>query len=368
MNYSLYLAQVICLAVLLILTAKSLSRDLVTNFAGTAYVCFWVGAVSIIFWRYGESQDVFYSSDQYHHAVAIYKIRTDGLSLDPSEVLGYRYVISVPAMLLNSVGIHPLLAYKFLQGASVLLLLAIVTEWVRRQIKQVPLWTYALTLSPIVLLNSVLALRDSILNALTAAVVLHPRGSVKLVAAIGILGLRPQMAVALALGFALSKSLVDSGPIMKALWGIGAFLFGRLLFNLASQPSLQGIEAFRLDMISQTSFIRLLATAIGFQFLTVDEFSINLEISQLLFLRLLFYDTWIIPGGFLAAVFIATNQSPGTKSKVTSLYLAFIVYVGIASKTDFTSSRQSMPFFGSMVALSLVTFAGYRKQTNYQKV
>jgi hypothetical protein len=356
MTVSIYLLQTAVLGGGMILISQQL-RDEFTRFVGVLFACFWTLVVAGIFLVYGEEQAIFYSSDQVHHLNSILKLRISGFSTDPTAILGYRYIISIPATLLNLMGVHPLLAFKFLQGTCVLVLLSVSTTWVKSQIGHMPRWGYVLLISPSLLLNSVLALRDTALAASVVVMMLHPRWRLRVLATVAAFGLRPQMMIALLIGMALAFVLQECGPIVKALTGLAGFLMGRLLLDIASQGYFRNAEVSNLDLVTQAGISRLLLSIVGLQFLSVNADTVNLAFRDLFLLRILFFDTWLIPMSFMIVAILGRVRQSRAQQVAITLFVSFCVYIGIASQTDFASSRQSMPFFACMGSVLLVAIA-----------
>jgi hypothetical protein len=356
MTISIYLFQTAVLGGGMILISQRM-RDESTRFVGALFSCFWTLVVAGIFLVFGEEQAILYSSDQVHHLNSILKLRISGLSTEPAAILGYRYIISIPATLLNLMGVHPLLAFKFLQGTCVLVLLSVSTTWVTSQIGRIPRWGHVLLISPSLLLNSVLALRDTALAAAVVVMMLHPRWRLRVLAAGAAFGLRPQMMIALLVGMALASALQGRGPIVKALTGLAGFLVGRLLLDIASQGYFRNAEVSTFDLVTQKGISRLLLSIVGMQFLSVNADTVNLAFRDLFLLRVLFFDTWLIPLSFMIVALLGSVQQHRAQQVAMTLFVSFCIYIGIASQTDFTSSRQSMPFFACMGSVLLVAIA-----------
>lgn len=356
MTVPIYLLQTAVLGGGMILISQQL-RDEFTRFVGALFSCFWTLVVAGIFLVYGEEQAIFYSSDQVHHLNSILKLRISGPSTELLAILGYRYIITIPATLLNLMGVHPLLAFKFLQGTCVLVLLSVSTTWIKSQIGHMPRWGYVLLIVPSLLLNSVLALRDTALAASVVVMMLHPRWRLRVLGAVATFGLRPQMMIALLIGMALVSALQERGPIIKALTGLAGFLMGRLLLDIASQGNFRNVEVSTLDLVTQKGISRLLLSIVGLQFLSVNADTVNLAFRDLFLLRILFFDTWLIPLSFTIVAVLGRVRQRRAQQVAITLFVSFCVYIGIASQTDFTSSRQSMPFFACMGSVLLVVIA-----------
>jgi len=353
-----YLLQTAILGGIMGLLSQRL-RDEYTKHVGVLFSCFWILATAGIFLKLGDEQAIFYSSDQIHHLNSILKLRISGLSMEPSAVLGYRYVISIPATLLNLLGIHPLLAFKFLQGTCVLILLSVSTDWAKSQIGYMPRWGYLLIIGPSLMLNSVLALRDTALATAAVVTMFHPRWQIRIVAAVAVLGLRPQMLVALLFGTVLGYAIQACGPIIRAVAGLAGFLAGRVLFEIASDTYARSSNLFLADLFTQTGIARLLLSIVGMQFLSVNPDTVNLEFRELFILRAIFFDTWLIPLSFTIFYLVGSAQHRGKRQLLNALAISFCIYIGIGSQTDFSSSRQSMPFFASMGLVLIIVLAGY---------
>ena len=367
MTISIYLFQTAVLGGGMILISQQM-RDEFTRFVGALFSCFWTLVVAGIFLVYGEEQAIFYSSDQVHHLNSILKLRISGLSTEPTAILGYRYIITIPATLLNLMGVHPLLAFKFLQGTCVLVILSVSTTWVRTQIGHMPRWGYVLLMSPSLLLNSVLALRDTALAASVAVMMLHPRWRLRVLGAVAALGLRPQMMIALLIGTALAFVLQECGPIVKALTGLAGFLIGRLLLDVASQGYFRNAEVSTLDLVTQKGISRLLLSIVGLQFLSVNPDTVNLAFRDLFLLRILFFDTWLIPLGFTIVALLGHMRQFRARQVALTLFVSLSIHIGIASETDFTSSRQSMPFFPLMATLLVLATWSHNQETSKPNV
>jgi hypothetical protein len=96
----------------------------------------------------------------------------------------------------------------------------------------------------------------------------------------------------------------------------------------------------------------------GLQFLTSHEAFVRLSISDLLFLRILFSETVLIPLGFTIA-FILFGNSLNRRHRFT--VLAFCVYIGIVTNTDFNSFRQNIPLM-PLMGMVILDFLRARKQ------
>jgi len=353
MELSRYLFQTCLLGATLLWLGRSWISHELGSKIGALYAVYWTSAVAFIYVWQGESQAIFYSSDQVEQVRSILSIQRDGIQLTPDAILGRRYLISIPATLLADFGVEPLLAYKFLQGVSVLVLLAITTNWSKIQGLDLRLWHFSLVAGPSLLLNSVLALRDSVLAAAVATLLFGRSTLIRAIGLFVVFGLRPQLGVAIVLGFFLAWLTPRlRRPVATALVAIGCYVLGGVVFDIASTFLVRSRDWTTLFLLSQAGIWRLLGSFVGLQFLSVNPDTVNLDFGTLLLLRLVFIDTWLAPLMFVVVVLLFSSSARYSVSGRGTLY-AFCVYIGIASQTDFTSSRQSLPFFAVFALLAL---------------
>jgi len=353
MELSRYLFQTCLLGATLLWLGRSWISHELGSKIGALYAVYWTSAVAFIYVWQGESQAIFYSSDQVDQFRSILSIQRDGVELTLDAFIGRRYLISIPASWLVDVGVEPLLAYKFLQGMSVLALLAVATYWSRLQGLDLRPWHFLLVAGPSLLLNSVLALRDSVLAAAVATLLFGRSTLIRAIGLFVVFGLRPQLGVAIILGFFLAWLTPRlRRPVATALVAIGCYVLGGVVFDIANTFLVRSRDWTTLFLLSQAGIWRLLRSFVGLQFLSVNPDTVNLDFGTLLLLRLVFIDTWLAPLMFVVVVLLFSSSARYSVSGRGTLY-AFCVYIGIASQTDFTSSRQSLPFFAVFALLAL---------------
>ena len=124
------------------------------------------------------------------------------------------------------------------------------------------------------------------------------------------------------------------------------------MFDIANTFLVRSRDWTTLFLLSQAGIWRLLRSFVGLQFLSVNPDTVNLDFRTLVLLRFIFIDTWLAPLIFVVVVLLFSNSERYSVSGRGTLY-AFCVYIGIASQTNFTSSRQSMPFFAVFALLAL---------------
>jgi hypothetical protein len=145
---------------------------------------------------------------------------------------------------------------------------------------------------------------------------------------------------------------------------IGGVTLGYTIFNLQFS-NMQGLDAigrlrtpFNGDLgIAGTT--QIASNFVGLQFLTQHESFVRLSISELLWLRLIFSDTVIVPLGFAIAC-VLTAHRMSERHKFT--LLAFTIYVSIVTNTDFNSFRQNIPFVPLLGVMILDLLRDRRKK------
>jgi len=339
--------QVLVLSVVLGWFAASWLRDAKARIVALLYVAYWSTAVSVLYlWR-SEQQAFFYSSDQVEMLRNVERIYIKGLNFSVESFLGQRYVVSVPAFVLSYIGIEPILAYKFFQALSVLLLVVVTHSWAKSHGYELPTWIYGLVIGPSILLNSILALRDTVLAAGVATLFLQRSLTLRALALVVVSGLRPQLGVACAMGIILGELIsLRRRPIFVACIGLTSYSAGALLFHVGA-VFLSGTAGELSAPLSQRGISRLLLSLLGLQFLSVDPDTVALSLRMLIPLRLLFFDTWLIPFALILAILLSNSTVKAHWRLYGSLFVALTLYFGIASQTDMTSSRQTLPFYAT---------------------
>lgn len=314
----------------------------------------WGLGVIIIAWRFGDDQHIFYSSDQAQMITNISTFERDGFSLHPEVLLGRRDMITVPAWVLWKSGIHPLLALKFLQAVSLLLTIRAVVAYAPTALREALnerrlLWLFLI--GPSLWFNSLLGLRDQVLVAGVTWFYTSSNPQTKAMWLIVITLLRPHLGVAVLLSTLVIRSISvpNHSPIKVAVKMVASFTFGVLLYGIGY--SITGGKFSGLPvLVSQDRLLRLLAAFSSLNFLVVDSSTVDQSFSTLFLARIVFFDTWLIPLTFLGVVLIWSRVSSMLERRVL---VAFSLFAGISSETDFISSRQLTPFFPVMALIGL---------------
>jgi NADH:ubiquinone oxidoreductase subunit 4 (subunit M) len=143
-------------------------------------------------------------------------------------------------------------------------------------------------------------------------------------------------------------ALVSYGIGTIAYW-IGAVIQQGADFN---SPS---------TVFTQSKFSQMAANFFGLQFLALNDPDARIVASStaaLLFSRVLFFETLLIPILFLIALF----RHPDFLSKQKFIALqGFMFFYGIVSQTSFNSTRQNIPFLACMGLLAVADIEHFRK-------
>ena len=356
-NLLIYTLQVVfCVATLL-----SLVRLLSIPQPVSSFPLLWGLGVALIAWRFGNEQQIFYSSDQVQMVNNILTFERDGFSLHPEVLLGRRDMITIPAWVLWKAGMYPLLTVKFLQAVSLLLTITALARAlppvVRLALKKQPL-LWLLFVGPSLVFNSLLALRDQVLVAGVTWFYTSSKLQTRAVWLLVITFLRPHLGVAvlLSLVFVQGAAVWRVSPIRVAVMTFVNFIFGVLLYTVGDAITTRRFSGVA-SLFSQERTLRLLAAFSSLNFLVVDSSTVDQSFSTLLLARIVFYDTWLIPLVFAGVILVFAQTASPMQLRVL---FGFSLFAGISSETDFVSSRQLTPFFPIMALASLATLVGAR--------
>jgi len=356
-NLLIYTLQVVfCVATLL-----SLVRLLSIPQPVSSFPLLWGLGVALIAWRFGNEQQIFYSSDQVQMVNNILTFERDGFSFHLEVLLGRRDMITIPAWVLWKAGMYPLLTVKFLQAVSLLLTITALARAlppvVRLALKKQPL-LWLLFVGPSLVFNSLLALRDQVLVAGVTWFYTSSKLQTRAVWLLVITFLRPHLGVAvlLSLVFVQGAAVWRVSPFRVAIMTFGNFLFGVLLYAVGAAIATRRFSGVA-SLFSQERTLRLLAAFSSLNFLVVDSSTVDQSFSTLLLARIVFYDTWLIPLVFAGVILVFAQTASPMQLRVL---FGFSLFAGISSETDFVSSRQLTPFFPIMALASLATLVGAR--------
>lgn len=207
---------------------------------------------------------------------------------------------------------------------------------------------------------STLALRETAMMCLVLLAVVGKSSATRGLALVLLLLLRSHLAVALIIGFVLVSlwRLLNGHGTWSALRAIGAItggsLVGYALFAIGFQYQ-TGVSNVFGHQFGLRAVTRIASNYMGLQFLTAYEESIEFSLAELLISRLLFSETIFIPLVFFILVIFSKQLSTTTQWAL----LAFAIYVGLVTNTEFNSFRQNIPL---MPLMGLTIYTALRQR------
>ena len=330
-------------------------------------ITLWTASVIAIFAKYREAQVLFYSNDQaWHQDIINVRIPYEGIQLSITSAFNFRYLVTVPAYIVSQVGGNPMLFLKFLQLVFLLLIYFKARRFLSECDVQVRAWQLVFFSGPIMIFMSVLALRDLALGYFALLFVIDRRLAIRLLGLLAALSLRPHLAAALIVGWAISEIYRYFPPRLfyfrllcstVFVYTVGAFSYwyGATVQQGASLSSPTSI-------FTQSGITRLAANFLGLQFLTLDDSVVEASRITLVLARFVFVDTLLIP-----LMFLITTLRPDYKFNTQNILVfhAFIFFSGLVSQTDFNSSRQNIAFFVSMGVLVIANLQTRNREDAY---
>ena len=340
------------------------SRSKKTDFYQFALISIWLIGVIFIYARYGEDQVLFYSNDQqFHRQVIEYYLPEEGFQL--SAFIGLRYLLTIPVYLISLLGFNAMLVIKFFQLLSLLEIYRTSKRFFTSSQIVIKPWHTVLFAGPIMILMSLLALRDLLLALCVIKFVFGTTSKQKALGLTFAFLLRPHLGVALIIGALIAHFFIRLKPRLKllnlCLISLFTYVFGSITYWFGSFVQ-RGTEIKQPEnLFTQLKFTRLFANFFGLQFLTLrggDDTVVALPNTFLLVSRLIFMDTFLIPMIFLYALFAHIKFL--TYQKV-SIFLSFVFFYGVVSQTTYNSTRQNIPFLACMGVLAVADIEHFRK-------
>ena len=340
------------------------SRSKKTDLYQFALISIWLVGVIAIFARYRADQVLFYSNDQlFHQDVIEYYLPVEGIHIQ--EMIGLRYLLTVPVYFVSLLGFNAMLIIKFLQLSALLLVYNRSKKFMSEQFLTIRFWQLPLIAGPILIFMSLLSLRDVLLAYFALLFVSSSDRNSRILALGGAFLLRPHLGVALAVGYILSSfysrwkpkfQIIACSVVALLSYGLGtiAYWVGAVIQKGVSFDSPRTV-------FSQFKFSQLAANFFGLQFLALnnpDSRIVDASTFALLFSRLVFFDTLLVPMLFLIAVY--RHPEFLTKQKVLTFH-AFLFFYGVVSQTSFNSTRQNIPFLACMGLLAVADIEHFRK-------
>ena len=316
-------------------------------------ITLWTASVIAIFAKYREAQVLFYSNDQaWHQDIINVRIPYEGIQLSITSAFNFRYLVTVPAYIVSQVGGNPMLFLKFLQLVFLLLIYFKARRFLSECDIEVRTWQLLFFSGPIMIFMSVLALRDLALGYFALLFVIDRRLSVRLLGLLAALSLRPHLAIALIVGWAISEIYRYFPPrlfyVRLAISTVFVYAVGAFSYWYGATVQQGASLSSPGSVYTQTGITRLAANFLGLQFLTLDDSVVEASRITLILARFIFLDTLLIP-----LLFLITTFRPDYKFNLQNILVfhAFIFFSGLVSQTDFNSSRQNIAFFVSMGVL-----------------
>jgi hypothetical protein len=346
-----YSCQALLLGLALLLIARQNGKF--SNYS-ILYVFVWTVSVIAIRLKYGVDQVNFYSSDQQTQLEMYERLLINGLLLSPQQFVADRYLIIVPVRIFDIFGIEPILATKFLQAVCLLLLYRVCVKFLEQNDLRVRLYHAIFFVGPLFIFLSTLGLRDLEIALATTYFFLGQNTYLKQFSLLVLLPLRPHLAVSLAFGWLFIKIFKKFNfrriYIALILVTFFAFTVGGYGFIIGRNIR-DGNAIVAPQIFDQDPWWRFFSNLVGLQFLAFDDRTVNLSVVNLLSLRLIFIDSFLIPICFV--ITLLSQKLEFTLNRI-QVFLSFTFFLGLAAQTDFNSTRQNLPFLSTMGVLALL--------------
>ena len=346
-----YSCQALLLGLALLLIARQNGKF--SNYS-ILYVFVWTVSVIAIRLKYGVDQVNFYSSDQQTQLEMYERLLLNGLLLSPQQFVADRYLIIVPVRIFDIFGIEPILATKFLQAVCLLLLYRVCVKFLEQNDLRVRLYHAIFFVGPLFIFLSTLGLRDLEIALATTYFFLGQNTYLKQFSLLVLLPLRPHLAVSLAFGWLFIKIFkkFNFRSIYVALIVVAFFAFTVGGYGFIIGRNIRDGNAIVAPQIfDQDPWWRFFSNLVGLQFLAFDDRTVNLSVVNLLSLRLIFIDSFLIPICFV--ITLLSQKLEFTLNRI-QVFLSFTFFLGLAAQTDFNSTRQNLPFLSTMGVLALL--------------
>lgn len=321
------------------------------------YVAAWTVGVVAIRARYGvDGEILFYSNDQRHHRVVANAIVELGISSDWKYLVrSGRLAYTLPASLLQWVGFDTVLALKFVSLVSFLAAAVLVVRTFREcGVEDRAMHRYLTVFGPAGLFFTMLALRETMMLFLVTLFLVTTRRSFRLASLIGAVTLRPHLAVALIFGLLFARVSLWVGRhayyVALAMSLVVPAALGNIGYSIGSWLLDGGDLVLEKTTLSSGALTRILYNLAGLQFLAADASSTKLNVTDLIFVRIPFMETLLIPLLFT----ITLLSAPRLSLLRWQAFSAFSFYLGLVTVTDFNSFRQNLPFM-AVFGLVIIT-------------
>ena len=324
----------------------------------------WGTGVIALAVRFGLTEQLnFYSNDQRFYTSVVNELSTQRFSPDIDWWLNSAKIpYTLPASILAAIGIDPTLALKTISLSCLLLLTRhVLTRLEPRPLTPAVASLFLTACGGIGMLYSLLALRETMMMLLVTRFVTTASPANRVLMLLLIFLLRPHLAAALLVAAIITIvwEQLQLRRMTSELGHLGVIitssLFGNLLFSYGSWTQGTGFE-FTQGRWSISTATRIASNFVGLQFVTARSETIEFSVGALLLLRILFSETIIIPALFTGVVLVRPHPATANTRLVL---VAFSIYVGLVTNTDFNSFRQNIPF---MTVMGLVILHHMRRE------
>jgi len=335
----------------------------------------WAVGVTAIAFQYGLGNQLnFYSNDQLYYNGILQILKSWNWPSNEPVTLAWwldlsKFPYPLAAVPFSIAGINPELAMK---TVSLICLLALSREVLGRygsmNLREQAIAVYVTGCGLIGTFFSLIALRETMMMYFVYRYATDKSIVMRLVSISIVFLLRAHLAAALIvaeIALALWNWLTARrrlGFVELPLLLVGGVTLGYTMFtwqfsNSQGVSSIRNIQTPFNGTLGITGTIQIASNFAGLQFLTAHEAFVRLSISELLWLRLIFSDTLIVPLGFSIVCVLAAHRL-SERHKFT--LLAFTIYVSIVTNTDFNSFRQNIPLM-PLMGMVILDFLHDRK-------
>lgn len=314
----------------------------------------WSIGVVVLATQYGVGQqNFFYSNDQHQYASVVEQLSALQFTPDVDWWLTIaKLPYTFPAALLSIAGVDTGLALRVVSLVCLLALTRHILNYTSPKTPTNTVWTLFLTAcGGIGVFYSVLALRETMMMLLVTCFVTTKSPSTRTLVILLLLLLRPHLAVALLLAATVTPLIIwrrrgkpasSLGTLSVIVLGVVA---GYFLYSIGVAARVSGVWQNYGHMWGIDTGSRIASNYFGLQFLTARSETIEFSIRSLLLLRVLFFETIIIPTLF-SVILLTRPHSVDSRSRL--VLLSFSIYVGLVTNTEFNSFRQNLPFMAVM--------------------
>ena len=175
LNYSLQ--TLLCATVICLFSLQRRNLDAYV----TLLVSFWTVSVILIYAKYGLTQTSLYSNDQdVHLGILNYYLPQEGVIFGFEQIIGQRYLVSLPVYYLSKLGLNGILLFKFQQLVYLILIYRFGRRFLERNSVRIQWWHLIFFCGPIMIFMSTLALRDLAIGFFTLLFVFEPAPTMKI--------------------------------------------------------------------------------------------------------------------------------------------------------------------------------------------